>query len=91
MANTPPTSDSNTERHQFKDFFGQPIKLGDKVLSSFVAYRTPQFALYEVIGFNPRTVKVIRLGTKKPKPAARSPENLYVVDKKLLTLRGLLK
>jgi hypothetical protein len=74
-----------------KDFFGQPLEIGDYVVTAWNTVGEPSVSLYKIMGFTDSNVRVVRVEAKKPKVAHRRAKNLVKVDPALVTFRTLQK
>lgn len=74
---------------EHKDFFGQVLEVDDFVISGWNISGEPSIALYKILDFTSNSIKVVRVGSKKPKPAHRRAKNLVKIDPSLVTYRQL--
>ena len=89
----------NTELDTAKDYFGQPLKVGDYVAAAWTAKYEPTLAIYEIKRFSYVlyrsknetkrlvTLELLRLGTSAT--AERKADNVIKIDPALLTFKTL--
>ena len=88
--------------NEHKDYFGQPLEVGDYVMSGLISDDRPSIAIYKILDFEyvdlgsfntdyQLHVIIHRLGTQKRSKATRHVKNVMKIDPALATFKELSK